>query len=181
MADIVQLEEKGNLLYPKTHVNAVDGLDRMVVKKSGNETITGVKNFKDGLQINGVSVLDVFYPIGSIFQSMKATDPSKIMGGTWERIKGKVLVGVDEADADFAAGKTGGDKTHKLTIDEMPNHSHSLGIHRGGNPTVSQMLGKNGYLWGEISTGKNSSFVGGGKPHNNLPPYVSIYIWLRTA
>ncbi|MEI5994774.1 hypothetical protein [Candidatus Enterococcus mansonii] len=50
MADIVQLEEKGNLLYPKTHVDAIDRLEETVVKKSGNETIGGVKNFKDGLQ-----------------------------------------------------------------------------------------------------------------------------------
>lgn len=57
MADIVQLEEKGNLLYPKTHTSAIDGLDETVVKKTGNEDITGVKNFKDGLQSNGIEVV----------------------------------------------------------------------------------------------------------------------------
>lgn len=56
MADIVQLEEKGNLLYPKTHVSAIDNFENVVVKKTGNETINGIKNFKDGLQISGKSV-----------------------------------------------------------------------------------------------------------------------------
>ncbi|MGX7202264.1 hypothetical protein BCR22_06755 [Enterococcus plantarum] len=57
MADIVQLEEKGNLLYPKTHVSAIDNFDETVVKKSGDEEIAGVKNFKDGLQISGKEVI----------------------------------------------------------------------------------------------------------------------------
>ncbi|WP_348920745.1 hypothetical protein [Enterococcus rotai] len=56
MADIVQLEEKGNLLYPKTHTSAIDGFDETVVKKTGNEDIAGVKNFKNGLQISGKTV-----------------------------------------------------------------------------------------------------------------------------
>ncbi len=56
MADIVQLEEKGNLLYPKTHTSAIDGFDETVVKKTGNEDIAGVKNFKDGLQSAGKAV-----------------------------------------------------------------------------------------------------------------------------
>lgn len=58
MADIVQLEEKGNLLYPKTHVSAIDNFDETVVKKTGNETILGVKNFKDGLQVDGVNLMN---------------------------------------------------------------------------------------------------------------------------
>lgn len=57
MADIVQLEEKGNLLYPKTHVSAIDNLDEAVVKKTGDEEIAGVKNFKDGLKINNQIVI----------------------------------------------------------------------------------------------------------------------------
>ncbi|MGX7265367.1 hypothetical protein [Enterococcus crotali] len=56
MADIVQLEEKGNLLYPKTHTSAIDNFDETVVKKTGNEEIAGVKNFKGDLQLNGKSV-----------------------------------------------------------------------------------------------------------------------------
>lgn len=57
MADIVQLEEKGNLLYPKTHTSAIDNFDEAVVKKTGDENISGVKNFKDGIQQNGKALL----------------------------------------------------------------------------------------------------------------------------
>ncbi|WP_086314030.1 hypothetical protein A5821_001596 [Enterococcus sp. 7F3_DIV0205] len=56
MADIVQLEEKGNLLYPKTHTSAIDNFEETVVKKTGDEEIAGIKNFKDGLQSNGKTV-----------------------------------------------------------------------------------------------------------------------------
>ncbi|EOL47814.1 hypothetical protein [Enterococcus caccae] len=67
MADIVQLEEKGNLLYPKTHTSAIDNFDETVVKKTGNETISGVKNFKDGIQINGENLInDKIYSLASI-------------------------------------------------------------------------------------------------------------------
>lgn len=57
MADIVQLEEKGNLLYPKTHTSAIDGLDETLVKKTGDEDIAGVKNFTDGLKISNEEVV----------------------------------------------------------------------------------------------------------------------------
>ncbi|ALS37255.1 hypothetical protein ABID30_002713 [Enterococcus rotai] len=61
MADIVQLEEKGNLLYPKTHTSAIDGFDETVVKKTGNEDIAGVKNFKDGIQVNNREIVNKTY------------------------------------------------------------------------------------------------------------------------
>lgn len=180
MADIVQLEEKGTVLYPKTHTKAIDDLDNVVVKKTGNETIEGTKNFKTAIQINGKSLLDMFYPIGSIFQSVSSVSPASTMGGTWERIKGKVLVGVDEADSDFVVGKTGGEKKHKLTIAEIPSHSHALQLNKGISPASVSSGGSNGYLWGEYS-GKNSSSVGGDESHNNLQPYMTAFIWKRTA
>lgn len=126
------------------------------------------------------SLWDQIYPVGSIYITVNAINPSVLFGGTWEQIKGKFLVGVDSSDTDFnTSEKTGGEKTHKLTQDEMPSHSHSLKYSDSDTAFGSNYL----------TSGKKSSYqtstvtindTGGGSPHNNLPPYMTVYIWKRT-
>lgn len=98
-------------------------------------------------------LLNMFYPVGSVYETMDSSfDPNKKWGGTWERIKGRVLVGVDENDDDFkTANKVGGEKTHKLSISEMPSHSHSASKKslKGG---VNNISGQ-GKTWGLTSSG----------------------------
>ncbi|MHC5229032.1 phage baseplate protein [Enterococcus sp. LJL99] len=181
MADIVQLEEKGTILYPKTHTKAIADLDNVVVKKTGNETIEGTKNFKTGLQINGKSLLDMFYPVGSIFQSVNSVSPATTMGGTWERIKGKVLVGVDEADSDFVAGKTGGEKNHILDISK-DHDKNEVGFTTPLREDISGYgLTKAGTFVNRPGIVLNSSTSWKPVGHNNLQPYFTAYIWKRTA
>ena len=75
------------------------------------------------MQIN----VDLIYPIGSIYMTTSTVSPAVLFGGTWERIKGRCIVGVDENDTDFnTVSKTGGEKTHTLTVDEMPAHNHNI-------------------------------------------------------
>ena len=79
--------------------------------------MASVKN----LTINGIDILDFCHPIGSIYMSSNSKDPSDIFGGTWERIEGKVLVGVDENDANFSTpDKTGGSKSTALNSEHLP-------------------------------------------------------------
>lgn len=133
------------------------------------------------LGLNG-KLLDFIYPVGSIYISIQDTNPSVFFGGTWERIaKGKTLVGVDENDSDFnASSKTGGEKTHTLTVNEMPSHNHSITIHRtaGSGTMVAQSSGTGGDATGSNwvigNTGEN-------QPHNNMQPYYTCYIFVRTA
>ncbi|WP_430607323.1 hypothetical protein IGJ55_000737 [Enterococcus sp. AZ170] len=179
MADIVQLEEKGNLLYPKTHVSAIDNFDETVVKKTGDEEITGVKNFKNSIQINGKNLLDIFYPIGSIFQSTDASNPSTIMGGSWERIKGRVLIGVDEADTDFTSGKIGGEKTHQLAIWNIPNRVIKWTSWKGGNISYSPWQSGNVEKGKFIATDPYDAGDESSRPISNLQPYMTVYIWKR--
>ena len=75
-----------------------------------------------------VGLMEMVFPIGSTYITQNDTNPSTILEfGTWERVKGKVLVGLDENDEAFnTIGKTGGEKTHTLTVDEMPEHNHNL-------------------------------------------------------
>ncbi|HFI0742745.1 TPA: DUF859 family phage minor structural protein [Streptococcus suis] len=127
--------------------------------------------------------LDQYYPIGAIYQSTNNTNPSTFMGGTWERFgKGRVLVSVDENDSDFSTpNKIGGEKTHKLTADEMA-HSH-IQTERF-NSTYSNAAGHKFTLDESVTSGtiKTSGVVDvTSQPHNNLQPYIAVYMWRRTA
>jgi hypothetical protein len=123
--------------------------------------------------------LERAYPIGSIYLNAKtATNPRTLLGfGTWQRYaKGRVLVGVDENDDDFdTLGYTDGEKKHKLEEWEMPRHRHG-----GGTANVHQPDGAGSYEgnapWGSVTT-----YAGGDQPHNNLQPYITVYMWVRTA
>lgn len=143
----------------------------------------------DFLDRGGVShlitkMLDTVYPVNSIYISLDSTSPASLYGGTWERFgKGKTLVGVDEADTDFkTAGLTGGEKKHKLTIAEMPSHKHSFGIYQiDGSGYVNNKVAAAttyGLFTGDYPT---MNLAGGDKPHNNLQPFVSVYIWKRVS
>ena len=140
---------------------------------SGSVDISGV------FAIAGKQLLDIFYPIGIIYESVKPDNPSTFMGGTWTRFgNGKVLVGVDESDTDFnTVNKTGGEKTHVLTVSEMPSHTHKFPGASPSNYVRVEASSTNG-----LSTStKTTDATGGGQAHNNLQPYVTVYRWQRTA
>ena len=120
-------------------------------------------------------ILDALFPVGTIYQSTKSTNPSTFLGGTWTALTGRVLVG---AGTDFPAGTTGGEKTHVLTIAEMPSHTHPSSI-----PNVVQNTATGSVNYGFLGDGsyKDSGSSGGGAAHNNMPPYRSVYMWERTA
>lgn len=117
------------------------------------------------------------YPVGSIYLSVTDANPAALFGGTWERIGGCFLLG---ADSTYAAGSTGGEAVHTLTVDEMPKHNHGLdNYNSAGNATpflTVQHQDKIGY-GGNVQT----MYAGGGKAHNNMPPYLAVFMWKRTA
>lgn len=125
-----------------------------------------------------------FYPVGSIYLSITTTNPSTYFGGTWSQIaQGRTLVGVDTSQTEFNTVKqTGGEKTHKLTVEEMPSHHHSINGNGVGGTTYG--LATTGLYGGEPLISRfeqTNSSTGGNQPHNNLQPYYTCYIWLRTA
>jgi hypothetical protein len=118
------------------------------------------------------------YPVGSIYTSVVSTSPATHFGGTWEAFaQGKVVVGLDSADTDFdTVGNTGGAKTHTLITDEIPSHTHSMSIENASG------TGSTGSSNGASSFSTvNTSATGGGQAHNNLQPYVVVYMWKRVA
>lgn len=125
----------------------------------------------------------LLYPIGSIYMSIQDTNPSVFFGGTWERIaKGKTLVGVDENDTDFnISSKTGGEKTHTLTVNEIPSHQHN-GLQGVGLAFTGSGSQGDGIHLANSSDNRIKTFsTGGDEPHNNMQPYYTCYIFVRTA
>ena len=133
-----------------------------------------------------VEILKTMLPVGSRYVTQDNTNPSEILGfGTWERLKGKVCLGLDEDDTDFnTIGKTGGEKTHTLTINEIPSHSHAytnnLWAQASGFGNIN--VGATAAANGADIVNSVSSPVGGSQSHNNLQPYEIVgYMWIRRA
>ncbi|MDH6367566.1 MULTISPECIES: hypothetical protein [unclassified Breznakia] len=131
-----------------------------------------------------------YFPIGSIYMSVNNINPSTYFGGTWVRWgNGRVPVGVDTSQTEFnTVQKTGGAKTHTLTVAQMPSHVHTYATTQtSGNPQVSfpqwtMMATYGGQLGSQASRlGANTLNTGSGQAHNNLQPYITCYMWLRTA
>lgn len=132
-------------------------------------------------------LFDWIYPIGSVIANANAAfDPNVIYKHqTWVRwAKGQTLVGVNEDDTDFSiVDKTGGEKTHKLTASEMPSHAHDVQIQREQRETAagtSWMRPSSSGTW-ITSPQYRTVATGGDAAHNNMPPYVTVYYWRRTA
>ena len=130
--------------------------------------------------------VDEIYPVGSIYMSVNSTDPGTLFGGTWARITGKFLLAATDggsSGASQAAGNTGGEATHTLTTDEMPSHGHkTLYYNSGGDQSWGFNFSSPGGLSGNTQlTSSGIEPTGGGGAHNNMPPYLAVYIWQRTA
>ncbi|HFU3980828.1 TPA: DUF859 family phage minor structural protein [Streptococcus suis] len=119
--------------------------------------------------------LDQYYPIGAIFQSTVNTNPSTLMGGTWERFgNGRVLVGVDEADSDFSTpNKIGGSKT---TTNLMLQGTNYGGL--SGGSTGGEYIGR---VWVSPGTLVNTAAGATNFNQNIVQPYVTVYMWRRIA
>ena len=117
------------------------------------------------------------YPVGAIYMSVSSTSPATLFGGTWSALTDRFLIGAGSA---YTAETTGGETAHTLTVAEMPSHRH--GASEG---QFHAYTGSNGA--DTVSGGTNfksiqyTAYVGGGGAHNNMPPYLAVYMWKRIA
>ena len=199
---------KGIISIAKT--STIGLLDTYTITYNDGTTSTfSVKNGKTGSIEN---LLDRTYPVGAIYMSVNSTEPSTLFGGTWERLKGRFLIGagtnteansngdygdLGRGDPNFAGGETGGQYYHQLTINEMPEHHHdtndyALVVNKNA-VRISTNMGAV-CLNGESTTnivpnikatknedGNATGLTGGDGKHNNMPPYLAVYMWKRTA
>ena len=135
--------------------------------------------FKWPIHYMGKALLDLLHPVGSIYQSTDATSPADLFGGTWEQVKDVFLLAAGDS---HAAGSTGGEETHTLTKAEIPDHAHTLkytgqSVTEGVNAIRLYQAASNQY--NAYSGGQSSDC--GDQAHNNMPPYLAVYTWRRTA
>ena len=183
-------------------INKVQDTDMNEIKKVVNE------NYNNTIQItnteptdsdnkiwidtgevqNSGSELPMVYPVGSIYMSVNNTNPATLFGfGTWEQIKDTFLLSAGDT---YTAGDIGGEATHTLTASEIPKHEHSIQWTNGAyGITNNAKEGTGGTVWNylkmqDISSGTNLKAAQqstGGGAHNNMPPYLVVYMWKRTA
>jgi len=150
---------------------------------------------------------NTIYPVGAIYISTASTSPATLFGGTWERITGRFLLAATDggaeggdSDASIAPGYTGGEATHTLTTAETAYHTHETriaydqsgyGTNLGQNHVYIRSGQSSTAPLADTGTGSKSNInyrrtantgaTGEGGAHNNMPPYLAVYVWKRTA
>jgi len=179
-----------------TNTSDISSLNTTVSNKADSSTVSSLAEQVNintdnisSLQSSVAGIVNVIYPVGAIYMSVNSTSPQTLFGGSWEQIQDRFLLA---AGSTYSAGSTGGAASHyhttadhTLTINEIPSHTHG---YRDANDDSSTDIWcyTNSYRKGTINYVENT---GGGQPHNhgntgsssNLPPYLSVYVWKRTA
>ena len=152
-------------------------------------------------RVDGVG--NELYPVGSIYMSTENTSPASMFGGTWEQIKDCFLWATGDTTSitytqngvsvtrSLTAGSRAGELTHKLTVNEMPSHTHNLrsvtdnspitrwATSTGGDNYVGVIASNNTYNYGSKLIYNEDT--GGSQAHNNMPPYLAVYCWKRIS
>ena len=195
------LTNNGFGIYPLTTADQVilsdgsrlekNGVVNLVTLPTTEETPGEAPTINAGT-FGGMTVsqfVEMIYPVGSIYISASATSPETLFGGTWAQINGRFLIGTGTPENNddgtlpgnynYAAGSKGGEAAHTLTVDEMPAHRHA--IYMGGESNNGEFWGPN-VITPQNKTSANATDTSGGNhPHNNMPPYLAVYMWQRTA
>ena len=193
LAKIPVVDKNGNLVVRRVNLlddDDADGNRALVLRGAVGQILASITQaeLKDllGVSGSGATVLDM-YPVGSIYQTASSTfNPQTAWGGTWERIKDRFLLAAGDT---YTGGSTGGEATHKLTTQEMPSHTHTMYVNNDGSssswsPTTGEYLIKPD---GVTTSKKNyqgklaQNSAGLDQAHNNMPPYIAVYVWKRTA
>lgn len=176
------------------------------LEKTTTETYT---ENNETLTIN--SIVDVVYPVGSIYMSVNSTSPQTLFGGKWEQIEDKFLLA---SGSTYSAGSTGGSATVSLTESQMPRHTHIQNSHNhtqnphthefphyysAGTETLYSSSWNNQKATTQVGAVRNATatnkeatatnkYTGGtgssesasdGSAHENMPPYLTVYVWKR--
>ena len=132
-------------------------------------------------QISNISstIFDNIYPVGSIYMSVNSTNPSNLFGGTWTQLKDRFLLG---AGSTYTNGSTGGSATQRLSVDNLPSHTHPQYIATTGGSTQAN-LDYDGWVSNgkAVAQGIPTGATGQGTKFNIMPPYLVVYMWQRTG
>lgn len=148
-----------------------------------NLHIDGNADIEGDLTIGGKTLAEIIaelsdplrnMPVGYVYLSLDATSPASLFGGTWERIQDRFLLAAGDT---YTAGDIGGEAEHTLTVLEMPSHSHRSLLYASGSSTSfwcnDSVYQSAGWFYDRTES------AGGDQPHNNMPPYLTVYMWKR--
>ena len=180
--------------------SSITGKPSTFTPSSHTHSKNDITNFKS-------EIVNIIYPVGSIYISVSSTSPATLFGGTWTQIKDKFLLSCGNS---YINGETGGEANHKLTIAEMPTHKHDTAEHyheplehhfleanklpaTGSQKRVAPTNSGGTYYvqTTEVVSFRRSNTTslevvslynnGGNGSHNNMPPYLAVYVWKRTG
>ena len=159
--------------------------------------------------LNPINIINALYPVGSIYMSVKNESPASFFGGEWTRIQGKFLLAANDSAADYNAGKTGGAVSTTLTTANLPAHTHgskslsgwfrirkstgdaneitavsgivTSAAYETTNTTITNSSTKYNQQTITINATHEHTSVGSGTAFTNMPPFLAVYVWQRTA
>lgn len=187
-----KLDGKQDVLRNQENIKSINGISllgsgNIIIEGggSGGSTIQGYywddSTKQMVLEYSNGSIADLIYPVGSIYMSVNNANPSTLFGGEWVQIKDTFLLACGDiysSDGDVATAQHG-EATHTLTINEMPSHTHSTpSIWNAGSAVTTSSHVVNWQQHANTDINKISN-AGGGQAHNNMPPYMSVYVWKR--
>lgn len=172
--------------YPnnETLVAVIEAIDETKADRNELKNYLKIEDYvAGGTDIDLSFFAKTVYPVGSIYISVSNVNPSTLFGfGEWEQIQDRFLLG---AGSTYTGGSVGGEATHTLTAEEIPAHSHTFNRHKLWS---SESVPESGTSDGYGASNKtlrvymdNTSVVGGGQAHNNMPPYLTVYMWKRVS
>ena len=182
-----------------------DADDKVLSAKQGkvlknslkNELEESINNLDTKITEFQNTFLNLVYPIGAVYLSLSSTNPGTLFGGTWEQLQDRFLLG---AGSSYSVGGTGGEATHKLSINEIPSHNHNQNarvygysgwtdyttpgycvvINQAGD-NVNYHSGNKSMKAAVVTMTVDTNASGGGAAHNNMPPYLTVYMWKRVS
>lgn len=136
--------------------------------------------------IDKEQILNLVYPVGSVYISANDVSPTTFLGGTWEQLQDRFLLA---AGSIYTAGLTGGEASHILTAQEIPKHYHEMLVNNDGSSSMWSPEYGNYLIPASYVTSSKQTYTatlaqngaGGGQAHNNMPPYLAVYMWKRTG
>lgn len=157
-----------------------DGVKISELTEASSVSSNVVVPIVSGDETKKINVVDLIYPVGSIYMSVNSTSPATLFGGTWQQIKDTFLLSAGDT---YTAGNTGGEATHTLTQAEIPNYVGTIRIKDDTAPSQGGSGDMLLYSWTDKwrSSVNNLFNELGGNAHNNMPPYLVVYMWKRTA
>lgn len=172
--------------------NITTGVTGTLSINKGGTGATTADAARTNLGLTKSDLVNLIYPVGSIYMSVNSVSPGTLFGGTWIAITGKFLLAQNPNNDAYKAGQTGGSTTATLTVNNLPSHSHSGIYYTNDSNVTSQVSFNTGNQGYKIGYGKDDAAAdtasrfktgntGNGASFSIMPPYLSVYVWKRTA